>query len=106
MSAINGKRIRDVAELEFTEEGRAAIRPDQLIVLGGNHRRKAVQRYVDKLKKDIRGEEALLKGKSSDAVEEVDALRTRIRVLKEDVKQACIWAVRIYDLGAFYCGTS
>jgi hypothetical protein len=106
MSAINGKRIQEVPELEFTEEGRAAIRPDQLIVLGGNHRRKAVQRYVDKLKKDIRGEEAQLKGKSSEAVEEVDTIRTRIRELREDVKQACMWAVRIYDLGVLYCVTS
>ncbi len=53
MSSINGKKIKDVPEIKFSEAGLLKVRPDQLIMLGGNHRRKVVRLYVDMLKRQL-----------------------------------------------------
>src|SRR5712691_1514069 len=104
MSSINGKKIKDVPEMKFSEEGLLKVRPDHLVMLGGNHRRKAVRLYVDMLKRQLRGEETVLKGINTEATDELDACRKKIRGMKEVVQNACMWAIRIYDMGELIIG--
>jgi hypothetical protein len=97
--AIDGLGIEEVPQMEFTEEGLAAISPDNLVMLGGNHRRKAVHIYVDWLKSQIQVEEKRLKTKESEGADGVRALSAKIKEMKEEMDLSCFWAVQIYDLG-------
>lgn len=99
MQKIGGMSIKDLPEMEFSEEGQAAISPDKLVILGGNHRRAAVRQYVDDMEAEIEIEEKKLKMKGSEAVEETSALRARIGRMKAVASEARFWAVRLYDQG-------
>jgi hypothetical protein len=101
LAKVNGMNIKDVPVMKFTEEGKAAISPDNLIMLGGNHRREALHAYVDWLQKQIQSDEQVLKGKGADgeAGKDIDVLKSRVKLMKEMAKESCFWAVKIYDRG-------
>jgi hypothetical protein len=97
---INGLRIGEVPVMEFTDEGKAAISPKNLIMLGGNHRRQAVRQHVEKLRADLEIHEKQIKDKGKDIpIAESNADEEMLEIEKEDAKWACYWSVRIYDRG-------
>lgn len=111
MSDVNGKGILNVPEMEFTEDGRRAISPDNLIMLGGNHRRAAVKIYVEELKerhdameKSVKEKkkkhEAEGKGYAHEDWERIKVLEGRVKGMKERLEESKHWTVRIYDRGA------
>jgi hypothetical protein len=107
LTKIDGKEIKDVPVMEFTEEGQKAISKSNLILLGGNHRREAVLMHVKWLEKEAEKKEAVLSKKEEDlgvdlvgpAVQEVKKLRESVEELKRRMDDAKYWAVRIYDKG-------
>jgi len=100
LRTVNGLGIEEVPVMEFTEEGEAEMSPNGLIMLGGNHRRAAVRKYVDWLENQIVYEEKRLTLKPTTApAEEVSSLRESIRLLKKEKEHAVLWVVKIYDLG-------
>jgi len=104
---IDGRKIKTIPLLEFTEEGEKAMEEERLIMLGGNHRREAVGRYVDWLEREIKSGEAVVKKKEEalgstfvgEAAREVEKLRDRLSIHKEVAEGARFWAVRLYDRG-------
>lgn len=105
LTSIDGLGIEEMPHMEFTEEGEAAMAPDKLIVVGGNHRRQALRIYVDWLEARIANEEKLLEKASeaapSDAAVDLSQPTPRelLAVMKEEKEQSCYWAVRMYDIG-------
>lgn len=99
LDRVNGVGIKNVPVMEFTDEGHEAIRPDQLIMLGGNHRREAVHQYVDQLKTQLQSEEKAMKAKEGEKGAEYEMLRERVQTLRDDIEQYQYWVVRIYDTG-------
>jgi desulfoferrodoxin (superoxide reductase-like protein) len=99
MNFVDGKGIKNVPVMEFTEEGLKAIKPDNIIMLGGNHRREALHKYVKWIELQLEKEEKAMELKQSDRDAEYERLKERVRILKADREQYQYWVVRIYDVG-------
>ena len=109
LKTVNGKTIAKVPEIEFTSEGLKAIKPDNLIMLGGNHRRLAVKDFVDELKSQLEREKASLKAKegelsktdefAGELTNEVQVLKQKVDVLEGRIKTSQHWVVRLFDKG-------
>jgi hypothetical protein len=107
--SVDGKEIKDVSEIEFTPEGLKAIAPDNLDMLGGNHRRLAVRIFVDGLKKQLEvtmaahepKEQALEKVQlfQGDPVDTIINLKAKIEELNARIENSLHWAIRLYDKG-------
>jgi hypothetical protein len=109
---VEGMRIAEVHELKFTEAGQAAIAPDNLWILGGNHRREAVQVYVNEKKRERDVAKKRLEshgGKSKSvggggdeegsATRELEELKAAVKKLEEAIAKASVWVVKVYDRG-------
>jgi hypothetical protein len=101
LNSVDGRGIKNVPVMEFTREGQEAMRPNKLVMLGGNHRREALQIYINLLKTQLETEEKALQTKEGDIGGDVDKLRERVKVLRGEIEQYQFWAVRIYDVGEF-----
>jgi hypothetical protein len=99
LSSVDGRGIKNVPLLEFTSEGELAIRPDKLVMLGGNHRREALRIFVGWLKTQLQEAEKAMKAREGEIGAEVEQLEERVRVLRKEVEEYRFWAVRIYDIG-------
>ncbi len=106
-AVIDGRRIKTIPLLELSEAGEKAMKTEQLIMLGGNHRREAVQIYVEWLEREIQTVEAALKKKEEgvgavfvgEGAEEVEKLKEKLKGQKEMSEGVRFWAVRLYDRG-------
>jgi hypothetical protein len=97
---IDGLKIHEVAEMEFTDEGKKAISPDNIIMLGGNHRREALRRLMEELRTTLQRDEKAIKDKGTDIpIPESNADEARIKKEREKVKWAGHWSIKIYDRG-------
>ena len=109
LMTVDDKTIQDVAELKFTEDAMAAIEPDKLEMLGGNHRRLALKIYVDGLKAQLENAQSQLKRtntqahKRSDITgpigQEVNALEEKVKWLERKLASSQHWVVGLYDIG-------
>lgn len=99
LKTIDGLDMEEVPEMVFTDEGKAAMSPNKLLMLGGNHRRMAIRKYVDWIQEQIVLEEKVLKEMLKEAHSAVETQAAKIEDLKKDGDRACYWAVKIYDLG-------
>ncbi|KAI9430720.1 hypothetical protein H4582DRAFT_2063460 [Lactarius indigo] len=100
VGSVEGKSVKTVAQMEFTEAGKEEIGKDNLWILGGNHRRQALlrhlegrQKVLDKMKTQLSRKEA--KGGEED--EEVESMRKEVRSVEEKIATDSMWAVRLYD---------
>ncbi|KAI9445862.1 hypothetical protein H4582DRAFT_2052016, partial [Lactarius indigo] len=100
VGSVEGKSVKTVAQMEFTETGKEEIGKDNLWILGGNHRRQALlrhlegrQKVLDKMKTQLSRKEA--KGGEED--EEVESMRKEVRSVEEKIATDSMWAVRLYD---------
>ncbi len=110
VESVDGKSIGTVAMIKFTDEGQQAIAKDNLWVLGGNHRRRALVEYVttktkelDVMKKQIRDMEAAAKPGPQGGEEDgqnLDALKRAAKRQEELIDASSLWAIRLYDRGA------
>lgn len=107
--SVEGMSIEKVAEVEFTQEGLTEIKGNNLWMLGGNHRRQALTKYVGSLKADLKAKDKevttldmeIRKGDSNGALAmELAAHRVEASKLKKQVERSCKWVVRLYDRGA------
>ncbi len=106
-AVIDGRRIKAIPLLELSEAGEKAMETEQVIMLGGNHRREAVQIYVEWLEREIQTGEAALKKKEEavgavfvgEGTEEVEKMKEKLKGQKEMSEGVRFWAVRLYDRG-------
>ena len=110
LDSVDGKKIEDVQEIQFTAEGKAAISPNNLLMLGGNHRRLAMKMFVDELKAhlEVTEEEHNPKNKrwektttfQEDSLsEQTSRLKLRIDELERRIGISQHWVVRLYSKG-------
>ncbi|KAH8984063.1 hypothetical protein EDB86DRAFT_2833632 [Lactarius hatsudake] len=98
--SVEGKNVTTVPKIEFTEQAKEEIGTDNLWILGGNHRRQALLKYLegrqkalDKMKMQVSKKEA----KGGDDEEEVEEMRKEVRMMEEKIATDSMWAVRLYD---------
>jgi len=110
---VEGLSIDQVSKLRLSEEGINAVGDKNLWVLGGNHRREAVQSYVTTKKKERKGIEKKLEAATSkrkkrrgdteiedaETQEEEEKMRQMMTRLDGDIAKASEWVVRVYDQG-------
>jgi hypothetical protein len=106
---VNDKKIKEVEEIEFTREGKIAIAPDNLVMLGGNHRRLALKIYVDALKEQLEKDNKQVKTKTTQAHKQSDItgpigaelkeLKERVEWLEGKIAISRHWVVALYDIG-------
>jgi hypothetical protein len=106
--SVEGMSIEEVAKVEFTQEGLAEIKGNNLWMLGGNHRRQALTKYVGTLTADLKTKNKeimtldmeMRKGDPNGALAmELTTQRIEVSKLKKKVEQSCKWVVRLYDRG-------
>lgn len=98
MKAIDGKGIKNVPVIEFTEAGLAAIKQDKLVMLGGNHRRKALRLYIDSLKRELEDDKREANKRQGEIGPDMDELRQRIASTKDEIEKNQFWALKLYDI--------
>jgi hypothetical protein len=109
LPTVNDKMIQNVPLMEFSAEGRQAIEPDNLVMLGGNHRRLALKEFVDGIKQQLeswkakRAEKEAQADKASEIsgpiVDEVKMIKEKIEWLEKKIASSQHWAVALYDIG-------
>jgi hypothetical protein len=109
LPTVNDKKIEDVPAMKFTPDGKEAIQPDKLVMLGGNHRRLALKVYVDEMKEQMEIARAKLKGKGAQAHkqsditgpigEELNKLEEKVDWYEKKLESSQHWAVALYDIG-------
>jgi hypothetical protein len=115
---VNGMDIMNVPALEFTREGADAIIENNLWMLGGNHRREALRRFLDDIAKKISELKAGIaklqedqhkaglpgaseySGYTIEKDKEGDRLQREIEELEEKIATDRMWVVRLIDRGA------
>lgn len=113
MLLIDGFKVMDVPLLDFTTAGKQAIKPNNLWMLSGNHRRLAVIKYVgllnEKLEEAKSKVDEVLKGKTlreldkmaDGAKRQLEDAKERVELLKKRIVQSSHWTVRVYDRGTW-----
>jgi hypothetical protein len=106
---VNDKTIRNVPEIEFTRDGLLAIQPDNLVMLGGNHRRLALKLYVDELKQQLEKARSKSKGKEVQAhkhsditgpyASELENQEEKVKWLERKLLTSQHWVIALYDMG-------
>jgi hypothetical protein len=110
IETADGTTINDVPLMELTEEGLSMIEPNNLWILGGNHRRMALIQHVADLKKaladtvanldKIEVERKELEGDIAGKLDqEVERLTEKTKVLGKRIESSCKWVIRLYDRG-------
>ena len=106
----NGMDIKSMPEMQFTEVGRAAIQPNNLWVLGGNHRRTAIIAYTEWVREEQKktaeaqdGVKAKEKAATGEQLKSLLAEAVRLKKIEEEWEQklekARTWVVVLYDRG-------
>lgn len=110
---VNGYDIDDVPEIRFTAEGLEAIKEDNLWVLGGNHRRLALHKYLQLLKENLDEQSKTLAEKRREdmnggptgggqvglLMDEHSAMAAEIERKTEALFMKQKWTVRLYNRG-------
>lgn len=112
LPTVNDKTIRDVPVMEFTPEGRKAIEPDNLVMLGGNHRRLALKEFVDGIKRQLESWKVKHSEKEKQAdkaseisgpiMDEVNNAKMKIDWLEKKLALSQHWVIALYDIGTEY----
>ena len=112
LKSVDGLTIDQVPVLKFSPKGKLAIKGGNLWVLGGNHRRMAVIKYMKKLEAESEKTKELIAkikdGKTEDELANLSednqaTLRLweeKLPILDAKMKTSRLWSVRIYDRGA------
>lgn len=110
-ASVDGHDIHEVPLIEFNEIGALAIKDKNLWMLGGNHRRLALLKYIDILKDEIAASmeavagvtkgmtDAQIKELGEGDVETIKQHEDRAKALQEVIDRSHLWAVRLYDRG-------
>lgn len=113
LASVDGLKIHQVPVVNFNELGLLSIKNDNLWMLGGNHRRIALTRYITKMTSELVEMKAAIKeetaGKTEEDIAKMDSecastlkeAHNRIQMLEEKIESSCMWTVRVYDRGAF-----
>ncbi|KAN0128163.1 hypothetical protein V8E53_014015 [Lactarius tabidus] len=108
-ATADGVAIADMTEIEFTDAGAMAMKKDELWMLGGNHRRKALSLYMAEKAKELEGVKKALAtqeeveeggGGTTETEAEIKGLRTRMEMLEGEIEKGTFWVVRVYDRDA------
>jgi hypothetical protein len=112
LTTVNDKKIEDVPKMEFTPDGKSAIDPENLVMLGGNHRRLALKVYVDNLKNQLEKDENTLKAKTTQAHKhsditgpigaELEEVQKKVIWVEQKIASSQHWVVALYDIGTQY----
>lgn len=99
IQVINGQYIQDVPRLVLTEEGEKAIANGEMQPLNGNHRRKALAKYLA----DLVARLEKLVAQAGELEDDKAALAEKqreIEVMEERVEWAPYWTIQVHDIGA------
>lgn len=108
-STPNGKKIGEMPMLEFNKVGAEEVKPKNLWMLGGNHRRVALTGHLDKIRSEIKELKEILAAQQAVQVSggfkgtldvEGNKILERIGLLEEKVEREEQWVVRLFDRGA------
>jgi hypothetical protein len=111
---VNGLMLDEVPELKFTPAGAAAIRKNNLWMLSGNHRRVAVLRHIEELRKQLIDAneqiEDVIKDKTETQLanledkpkEKLAYFQNIVKVLEPVIEASSWWVVRVIDRGASF----
>jgi hypothetical protein len=110
LAAVDGKTIQEVQEIEFTPNGLKEMAPKNLIMLGGNHRRVAMNDFFVELETQLKVtreqyqlEEINMEEVGMDQDEESDnrnrLLMSRVNELERRISNSQHWVVQLYDKG-------
>jgi hypothetical protein len=109
LPTVNGLTIDRVPLIELTPSGALAVEPDNLWVLSGNHRRRALQIHLEGMRTSLAETRAQAQGVRDKISEsgismELDASRTRldeeVKQKEETISTTSRWAVELYNRGA------
>lgn len=112
LPTVEGLMIEDVPVMDFSAEGKLKIKDDNLWMLGGNHRRLALKKYIDTMKAEViqtngaiervtRGKnDAEIQGMNPERLSMVRDGQEAVKRLEEKIASSCMWVVRVYDRGA------
>lgn len=105
--SVEGFKSDQVEELRFTKDGIDEIKPANLWFLGGNHRREALTRYLEKLSKQLveaRNKINVLRRGAPGAGEsigekedEMAAAKRDEKALEEKINSSSKWSIRLFD---------
>ncbi|KAI9429716.1 hypothetical protein H4582DRAFT_2088588 [Lactarius indigo] len=99
LTTVDGRKLSDVLQIEFTNEGKQAITTNNLWMLGRNHQHKALIEYR-KIKSEelkavknqigkISGEEAEAGGDGPD----LEAMKNAMKVIEEKIAASSVWVI-------------
>ncbi len=114
MKTIEGLTIDEVPLIKFDLNGKLAIKDDNLWILGGNHQRLALIKYIEKLRSNLAKMKHAIKeetkGMTQDQILHMDPeiaskvrdAEERVKELEEKIDSSSMWFIRLYDHSAWY----
>ncbi len=107
LKSVEGLTIDKVPVMKFTPQGEMAIKNNNLWMLGGNHRRVALIKYIQSMKDRVAlSKEAIAtikKDKADKDVEDSDPeLEDSVKELEDKIASSRMWTVKVYDRGASF----
>jgi len=113
LSTVEGLKVEEVPVMTFTPEAKLHLKKNKCLwMLGGNHRRLALIKYIEKLQAEAAqtkvGIEKVIGGKSDVDISNMDpdqismirdAQRT-VKRLEEKIATTGLWPIKVYDRGA------
>jgi hypothetical protein len=112
LKSVDGLTIEQVPIIKFNAKGKIAIKEDNLWVLGGNHRRMAVLKYMKIMEAESeKTKQSIAKAKEGKTEDDIAKLyaedegmlkwsEERVKVLEAKMETSRLWSVRVYDRGA------
>lgn len=106
---VDGKKLSDLPELEFKAEFQEEINRETVHILGGNHRKSALEKYIKEREADLAAirkklaaakvEDIALDEGNPSATDNLAALKDDEAKTVRDLEKATRWAIRVYDRG-------
>jgi hypothetical protein len=111
LQKVDGLGAEDVPLLEPTAEGELAFKKNNLWMLGGNHRRMALIKYLKVLQKELERRTQDIaqakEGKTADQIAQLymadestlKASEARAKALEARISTSRLWTVKVYNKG-------
>jgi hypothetical protein len=110
VNVLEGKRLNQVPALRLTPSGQKEASDENLWVMGGNHRRLALGKFLEKMRAELEKDEADLEkvteankkamDPEGEGENEENKLKKEVSRKREVINKAQKWVVKVYDRGA------
>jgi hypothetical protein len=112
LKSVDGLTVDKVPVMKFTPQGEIAIKHNNLWMLGGNHRRLALIKYIKSLEEKVAlSKEAIVTTKDDntdkddsdpDFNKKLNELQDSVKELEDKIASSRMWTVKLYDRGASF----